>query len=264
MTKKSIDEDIEKLFSLPLMEFTDTRNRLAATLKKGGHADEAARVKALAKPPVSAWAVNQLYWKHREAFDRLLTAGQRLRQAQALQLAGKSPDMAGPRDGRAAAISGLLRLAAELLEHSGHSATPETMRRITTTLEAISAYALLPDASTPGRLTADIDPPGFEALAELMPAKEPAPRIDLRESKKSRQAETIAAQALLRDAERALKAARGKVNAAEAALKKARAASNEAKKVEHQMEREAREAATELENAERAVAEASAALEKRG
>src|SRR6185503_12426637 len=73
--RKRLDElesDLDALFQLPLTEFTGARNALAAQLKKSGRGDEAARVKALPKPPVSAWAVNQLYWNHREAFDRLI------------------------------------------------------------------------------------------------------------------------------------------------------------------------------------------------
>ena len=80
--------DIDALFRLPLGEFTAARNALAAKLKNAQRADEAARVMGLAKPPVSAWAVNQLYWRHREPFERLLAAGDRLRTAQASQLRG--------------------------------------------------------------------------------------------------------------------------------------------------------------------------------
>ena len=72
---KSTDSDIDALFQLPPGEFTAARNALASRLKKGGHADEAEAVKALPKPSVSAWAVNQLFWKHRKPFDRLMAAG---------------------------------------------------------------------------------------------------------------------------------------------------------------------------------------------
>jgi hypothetical protein len=50
----------DDLYALPLEEFTAARNELARSLKAAGDADEAARVKKLKKPPVSAWAVNQL------------------------------------------------------------------------------------------------------------------------------------------------------------------------------------------------------------
>jgi hypothetical protein len=50
-------------------------------------------VKALVKPSITACAVNQLYWKHREAFDRLIATGERLRRAQTFRLVQKVADM---------------------------------------------------------------------------------------------------------------------------------------------------------------------------
>src|SRR6185503_4854884 len=80
--RDDLDKDLEALFRLQLAEFTGARNALAARLKKSGRGDDAARVKALAKPPISAWAVNQLYWNHRAAFDRLIVSGERFHKAQ--------------------------------------------------------------------------------------------------------------------------------------------------------------------------------------
>ncbi|HEX6190424.1 MAG TPA: hypothetical protein VFZ40_20390, partial [Pyrinomonadaceae bacterium] len=77
------EDPIDALFKLPLTEFIGARKKLAAQIKKDGNADEAERVKTLAKPPVSAWTVNQLYWTHRDAFEELLATGQRFRRAQA-------------------------------------------------------------------------------------------------------------------------------------------------------------------------------------
>src|SRR4051795_11867142 len=65
------EEQVDALFQLPLAEFTAARNALAGRLRKGSHVAEAERVKALPKPGVPAWAVNQIYWKHRDDFDKL-------------------------------------------------------------------------------------------------------------------------------------------------------------------------------------------------
>src|SRR5436190_535362 len=86
---------VETLFQLPLDQFTAAKNALAAQLKKSGHRDAAARVKGLSKPPVSAWAVNQLFWNHRKPYDRLMDSGQRFREAQAAQGGGKTGGGAG-------------------------------------------------------------------------------------------------------------------------------------------------------------------------
>src|SRR5262245_46213257 len=93
MVKEKGKDEVAGLFALPLTEFTAARNALAAQLKKAGTPDEAERVKALSKPSISAWAVNQLYWEQRDAFDRLIETGRRFRQAQAAQLGGKSADV---------------------------------------------------------------------------------------------------------------------------------------------------------------------------
>ena len=99
--------DVDALFRLPLAEFISARKTLAARLKQGGNGNEADRVKALVKPSISAWAVNQLYWNHREAFDRLIATGQRFRQAQTSRSASKVADIRGALDARREVLSGL-------------------------------------------------------------------------------------------------------------------------------------------------------------
>jgi len=98
-------QEIEGLFQLPLGDFTSARNALASRLKKAGQAAAAESVKALQKPSLSAWTVNQLFWKHREAFDSLLDAGQKFRTAQAAQLNGRSTDIRGPLEARREALA---------------------------------------------------------------------------------------------------------------------------------------------------------------
>src|SRR5258706_14631447 len=76
-----LDDYIDDLFKLPLTEFISARKALAARLKKNGLVSESEGVKALAKPSISAWTVNQLYWRHRGAFDELIATSQRFRKA---------------------------------------------------------------------------------------------------------------------------------------------------------------------------------------
>jgi hypothetical protein len=241
--------DVDALFAVPLEGFTPARNALVAKLKKEGRVDDAERVKGLVKPSISAWAVNQLWWKQREAFDRLIAAGEEFRLAQTSQLTGKSTEIRGPGDARRRAVSDLTRLAAALLRDGGHNPTPDIMRRITTTLEAISAYASVPAAHTPGRLTSDVAAPGFDALTALFsdpgtpPAKGPASiftfpvsrpkdsaKAEVDKSEKTNQAKIAAAKTSLRDAESALKKARTKAEAAQLALEKASAEAMRAEK----------------------------------
>ena len=90
MLMPKLDGDVDALFRLPVPEFVGARKTLSARLKKDGRAADADRVKLLPKPSISAWAVNQLYWQHREAFDRLIATGQRFHKA---QTSGKVAEM---------------------------------------------------------------------------------------------------------------------------------------------------------------------------
>src|SRR4030095_60763 len=140
----------------------------AARLKKEKRAAEADRVKLLAKPPVSAWAVNQLYWNHRDEFEQLIATGKRFHSAQASRSAAKVANMRDSLEARRQSLVELSDLATELLQDAGHNPSQDTLRRITTPLEALSGSALLPEAPTPGRLPQDVDPPSFELLASLI------------------------------------------------------------------------------------------------
>ena len=278
-------DEIDALFYLPLTEFTAARNALATRLKKAGRTEDAERVKALAKPSIPAWAVNQLYRTHRIAFDRLLESGERFRKAQTAQLSGKSADIRGPLEARRAALSELTGYAAQILTEAGSAAAPDTMRRVTTTLEALSTYAGIPDTPQPGRLLDDVQPPGFEALAALVPRVDHAgravgptrvipfeqkhpPRKTTRpagaEDEKAREAERkaqlAAAKAAVQEAERTLREARKAAHKAEEELKKAAADAKEAdverQKAEQQLERASAHADEARKNA-RAVAAAA-------
>ncbi|MGH9333009.1 MAG: hypothetical protein ACRD21_04585, partial [Vicinamibacteria bacterium] len=58
----SLDEELDRLYQVPLGDLVRARNDLAAALKKSGDGAAAERVKEISKPSASAWAVNQLYW----------------------------------------------------------------------------------------------------------------------------------------------------------------------------------------------------------
>ncbi len=259
-----LDDEIDELYRLPLVEFTPARNALAGRLKKDGRPDDAERVKLLAKPSVSAWAVNQLYWNHRDAFDELIAAGKRFRPASSRK-AGKMADMRESLDARREVLSQLESAAAELLRDAGHSPTLDTLRRINVTLEALSAYALLSDGPAPGRLAQDVDPPSFASLASLMsgagvdhdvePARNKSGASKTQEKsaaglRQIRQAKIAAAKDSLQDAKRSLADARAKVQSMEAAQKKAAAEVKEA-------EKQRREVAALLEKASATVEDAT-------
>lgn len=271
--RSTVEDEIDDLFKLSLSEFTDARNKLGARLKKDGNANEAARVKALSKPSVSAWAVNQLYWQHREDFDRLLSAGNRFRQAQTSRSASKVAAIRESLEARREELSNLANLAEEILAGAGHNPSLETIRRVTTTLEAMSAYASVPDAPAPGRLTHDVDPPGFDSFATLIPragvslrpaspAVSPKPdnaktraktstADNVKERKAAHQKRLSAAKSEVQAAKRTLNQAITKVKSLEAAQKKAQADVKEAEKQKLQAEQRLKKVNLGVENATR-------------
>lgn len=277
--KGGIDDDIDGLFRLPLAEFTDARNMLAARLKKEGRRNEAERVKMLSKPSVSAWTVNQLYWNHREALDQLIATGKRLRPGQSSR-PGKGTGMRDSLDARRDAVNQLSDLATEVLQDAGHNPTQEMMRRIVTTIEAMAAYALLPDGPTPGRLTADVDPPSFESLASLMSGFRAMPHIEevparksgsvgpkktaadnVRQIKEFHQAKIAEAKAALQDAKKSLTAARAKADSLESAHKKAIAEAKDAEKQRRDAEERLKKATATSEEATRRARAVAAEVE---
>jgi hypothetical protein len=281
--RKRVDEleaELDALFQLPLAEFTGARNALAAQLKKSGRSDEAAQVKALAKPSVSAWAVNQLYWDHREEFDQLIALGERFHKAQTSRSAGKVADMREAVQARREALTHLSDLATSLLRDAdpnpGQSPAPDTIHRITTTLEGISAYASRSDGPRPGRLSNDVDPPGFESLAGFSPGatkqqsvggrqsadgrrqtagdkKQPTGITQSRNNKgrleEARKAKIAAARVSLQDAKRSLTEAWARVRNLEAAQKSADAKAKKAEKQLREAEQELRKAKAASEDA---------------
>jgi len=284
----NLEDDVDALFKLPLAEFTGARNELAARLKREGRADDSNFVKAFAKPSISAWAVNQLHWSHREVFDRLLASSQRFRQSKTSQPATRMADLRGSLDARREALSHLSDLATVLLRKAGHNPTPDTIHRITTTLEALSAHATLSGGPTPGRLTHDVDPPSFASLASLIAATDITKRTEeptkvtpsqksggvtaktgqatptgnaqeVSEDEETRRAGIAAAKVSLQEARRSLTEAQRKAQRSETAKKKADAEAKKAASEASQADAEARQAQKHLRDAEHRFNKASTA-----
>ncbi len=260
--RSNVDAEIDRLYQLPPDEFVQARNDLATHLRGDGEADAALLVQSLAKPSLSAWAVNQVYWHARQAFDALAKAGQRLRAAQEATLSGRAADVRDAGKVRDAALVGALEAALGLLQQSGHPATPAMRLRIATNLEALAAYGGVPPAGTPGRLTEDLDPPGFEVFAGMQPRPE-RPRKPETEERRHRSIagkvvsfEAIArARRTLVDAERLASEKRTEAHRAQAALEHAQTAVKAAKAEADRAKSAWEDASRKVEQAERRVPE---------
>jgi hypothetical protein len=159
--------EVDKLYQAPLAEFTAARNALVARIKAAHGADAAAHVKALAKPSIAAWTLNQLYWRHQPEFMALLMSGDGLRLAQQQRLGGADVDLAPPTRARQSAVDTLLALATDILKEGGHAPSPDMRQRLLGSLDALAAYGTGSLAPKAGRLTEDVPAPGFAALAGM-------------------------------------------------------------------------------------------------
>ena len=157
----------DELFGLPPEEFVAARDDLARRLRREGEPEAAKQVKALRRPPLSAWAVNQLARRPGEGLGPLLAAGERLRAAHQAALAGEGAAelRAAAKDERDA-VAGLVRSAMEVLGEAGHPVTDATRDRVAATLHAAAASPEAAAQVGSGRLTADLDPAGFGALPD--------------------------------------------------------------------------------------------------
>jgi hypothetical protein len=158
----ALDAKIDGLYQLPLSEFTGARNALAKSLA----GDDAKRVRALEKPTVVPWAVNQVYWRARSTYDRLMKSGEKLRAAQIAALEGRAADVRAASEAHRRAIGDAVSEAERLSADSGAKPGTDALAR---TFESLSLAIGAPDA--PGRLTDALQPAGFEALAGITDIK---------------------------------------------------------------------------------------------
>jgi hypothetical protein len=91
LQRVDLEADIDRLYGVPLDEFVAERDQLAKRLNKEGDREAGARIKALRKPTVGAWALNQAVRRRRRETAALLATGGRLQKAQDALLSGGDP-----------------------------------------------------------------------------------------------------------------------------------------------------------------------------
>lgn len=284
MSDATLEGRIDALYQLPLDQFTAARNALAAELKKGGDRENADRVKALAKPGVAAWAVNQAHWRDREAVQALLDAGEELRRAHVAFARGKPADIRAAVEARQRAVDAVIDRALDALGGAAKVAA-DLRQRIAVTAESLASSGV-PEGAALGRLTADLQSSGFEALGALagLPASPPpqpaaparpvlvsrspapaAPKAPARETAKEEQAarerekKIAGAKARLANVEEALGDAAKEAKDTAAAAAKARTASERAAEEVADLEQRLDQARERAREARRALAEATQA-----
>jgi hypothetical protein len=257
MRAAEIDREIDRLYQLPLDEFTAARNALATQA-----GPDAGDIRKLQKPPLAAWVVNQVYWRHRAEYDALVEAASEVRAAHKAVLSGKRVDLRRADKDHEEAMERALKAALAVLQGSGHPVTEQTRHAIATTLRG------LPADEPPGRLARVLRPGGFEMLAGISvrpppPAKSRSTPVkeDRRGARPDQEAGRLTA-AESRTLERAKEAAATAARDAKVAEQAARREEFEAARAAREAEKSTRAVQTardELEAAQRLLDEAERA-----
>jgi hypothetical protein len=220
--------DVDRLYELPLSEFTSARDELAKRLRAEGDRKRAQEIKTLRKPTAAVWLVNQIARERPLDVQRLLKAGESLTRSQAKAAAGKPQTFPEARRDEQRALEQLAQAAREIADRAGIGSS--AVGKATEALRAASLTAEGRQLLKRGRLTQELEPLGFEALTGLKgvgrqraPGKAKSPRSDDAAEKRRAIKQARDRIGRLRAEEREL------VTAARAAAREAERADSEAK-----------------------------------
>ena len=259
---------IDRLYAVPLAEFIAKRDALARAAREEGNSTLAVEIKALAKPAVPAWALNQLARRDRRRFERWLAAVAELHGAQVGMLSG-TVETTAMREAQRAEREAMVELreaAAGALGAHGHNASIATLERVVRTFRGAAMDVEAREKLTAGRLSAEHDEPGFDALvpgapsggrkaASAAPGKAPPTRrlhvvpmrpTEDRRAAASRNERVAGLRARLRDAREKHSTARAEAGRAANVAERTRRAADEAVARAREADAEAKEAAVAL------------------
>jgi hypothetical protein len=255
---KAPDDAIDRLYGLPLDAFVGERDALAKELRAAGQRDEAAAVKALKKPSVAAWAVNQALRTQTKAARDLWKAGDALAAAQDAVLSGKGSgaDLRAATERERAAVEPLVDAARGLLTTSGGDLSDATIERVRQTLHAGAIDPEARDEVAAGRAVRERAPQGLFGGGVAVAA--PEPRARKAAPAKGDAAAKRGATAPKRGAAAAKRDAAADKREREAAARREREEAARARKEAAARERERRAAEQRVAKAEKALATAQA------
>ncbi len=232
----TLEHALDSLYSAPLDEFTATRNALAQELE----GEDAKRLKALKKPNVAAWALNQLPRDHPNELDQLFEATDALRRAQRRVMSGGKPaDLRTATDARNKIVNTLTKLAGDALARNGHSAAASTLAAVNNSLIAIASDDEGAELLRKGRLTRELHPQSVVDVGGLTLVE--------RDDEPDEAEEPLPDLGALQDARDAVAEARKRVKKANAAVTDA---NREAERLMHDADKAERQAKAAREAAE--------------
>jgi hypothetical protein len=132
--------ELDSLYGAPLTDFIRVRDELAAAMKAANRTDAAKATKALRKPSLPMWTLNQLARRHQPLVEKYLGAVADLKEAERAMLDGR-----GGRDAFHAAssaertaLAALTAAADALLGNVGLGTRQDSLRRVESSLRALA------------------------------------------------------------------------------------------------------------------------------
>lgn len=284
MAQRPLDvtREIDRLYALPLGEFTAGRDALLARVRALGAREAAEHIRRLRRPTLAAHMLNRVARERPPLVEAVLAAGAHLRREHEALLAGRPADIPAADAALLAAIAVAVDAAREASADSGGGVA--LADRLRATLRAAALDEEVGDALRAGRLDRDHSPvvaaiPGVRAAVPAgagtvtpvaVPAPAPAPSPpdpEVLERLAAVRAELDAAVAALHGAEtaedEAVREADGAADrraAAERDADEARARAEEARRAADAAAAEAADAEERLSAAVAAAADAEARL----
>jgi len=190
-------DHIARAYAVPPAEFTATRNRLVAELRKSGHAAAARALADLRKPSAALWAVNRLARTEPKSLGALFDAVARLRRTQLRDPREAAEALRAQR----ATLDSLVARGRQILSGAGLTASQQALRRLSDTLMGAAVDHDHGDALRRGELTTELPAPGFEAFSGAhIPARPRLRLVRAPEPPEAPERRTLEAEALARRA----------------------------------------------------------------
>jgi len=222
-----VDPDVlDRLYSLAPEEFTAARNALVKELTRTGDRQAASELKALRKPTVIAWSLNQVARTHGQQVEELLGAGGRVRQAQE---AGEPRALREASGEEQEVLHRLSGLALKEMSSAGHPPNETARTKLLSTLRAAARDDNVAEQLRRGRLSAEARFVGFPtdldvAVGGIRQAEAPQPQARRAGSARAVQAALKELDRLEAEVKRAARRARDRTESAA----RARTAADEA------------------------------------
>jgi len=165
VTASSLHDIATELYGMAPEEFTAARTKAEQEARGAGDRELAKQVKALRRPALAAWALNQLVRERGDLVEQVVELGGSLREAQSLLQGDALRELARQRRQLVTAVSAQVR---EVAEEKGQRLSDAALRQVEESLQAAMADPKAAEALSSGLLAQPLSSTGLESLAEVL------------------------------------------------------------------------------------------------